>query len=85
MLKWILKDLEFFTTIYKEKNQMIDQDNIKEIDSHWNEVMDLAVKYGFITYAYGGTAILVTHANQLKEYGEEKYRQFQKNRFGRKI
>ena len=33
---------------------MIDQDNIKELDSHWNEVMDLAVKYGFITYAYGG-------------------------------
>ena len=28
---------------------MIDQDNIKELDSHWNEVMDLAVKYGFIT------------------------------------
>lgn len=62
---------------------MIDQDNIKELDSHWNEVMDLAVKYGFITYAYGGTAILATHANQLKEYGEEEYRQFQKARFNR--
>ena len=45
--------------------------------------MDLAVKCGFITYAFGGTAILATHANQLKEYGEEEYRNFQKNRFGR--
>ena len=28
-------------------------------------------------------AILATHANQLKEYGEEEYRQFQKARFNR--
>jgi len=63
---------------------MINQDNIKELDSHWNEVMDLAVKYGFITYAYGGTAILATHQNQLKEYGEEEYRRLQGERFKRK-
>ncbi len=44
---------------------MINKEEIKEMDSHWNEVMDLAVKYGFITYAFGGTAILATHANQL--------------------
>ena len=62
---------------------MIYDNNIKELDSHWNEVMDLAEKYGFITYAFGGTAILATHANQLKEYGEEEYRKFQKTRFGR--
>ena len=62
---------------------MIDMKSLKELDVHWQEVMDLAVKYGFITYAFGGTAILVTHANQLKEYGEEEYRQFQKDRFGR--
>ena len=63
---------------------MIEQDNIKGLDSHWNEVMDLAVKYGFITYAYGGTAILATHANQLKEYGEEEYLRLQGERFKRK-
>ena len=62
---------------------MIDKSSLKELDAHWKEIMDLAVKYGFITYAFGGTAILATHANQLKEYGEEEYRNFQKNRFGR--
>ena len=62
---------------------MIDENSLEELDAHWKDVMDLAVKYGFITYAFGGTAILATHANQLKEYGEEKYRQFQKDRFGR--
>ena len=62
---------------------MIDKNSLKELDAHWKEIMDLAVKYGFITYAFGGTAILATHTNQLKEYGEEEYRNFQKNRFGR--
>lgn len=62
---------------------MINTEEIKELDSHWKEVMDLAVKYGFMTYAFGGTAILATHANQLQEYGEEEYRKFQKSRFGR--
>lgn len=62
---------------------MIDKNSLKELDAHWKEIMDLAVKYGFITYAFGGTAILATHANQLKEYGEEEYWNFQKNRFGR--
>ena len=64
---------------------MIDQKEIESLDAHWKEVMDLAVKNGFITYAYGGTAILATHKNQLKEYGEEKYRYFQLNRFGRNV
>ena len=27
---------------------MINKEEIKELDSHWNEVMDLAKKYGFI-------------------------------------
>lgn len=62
---------------------MIDKKSLEELDAHWKEVMDLAVKYGFITYAFGGTTILATHANQLKEYGEEEYRKFQKARFGR--
>lgn len=33
--------------------------------------MDLAQQYGFIGYAYGGTAILLTHKNQLKEDGKD--------------
>ena len=52
---------------------MIDQKEIESLDAHWKEIMDLAVKYGFITYAFGGTAILATHKNQLKEYGEENF------------
>lgn len=52
---------------------MVNQEKMKELDSHWKEVMDLAMEYGFICQAYGGTAILATHKNQLEEWGEEKY------------
>lgn len=52
---------------------MVDQEKVKELDSHWNEVMELAVKYGFVCQAFGGTAILGTHKNQLEEWGEEAY------------
>lgn len=52
---------------------MIDIDKMQELDSHWNEVMKLAEKYGFILQAYGGTAILATHRNQLDAKGEEVY------------
>ncbi len=31
---------------------------------HWQEVMKLAEKYGFILQAYGGTATLATQENQ---------------------
>lgn len=48
-----------------------------EADQHWTEVMELAEKYGFILQAYGGTATLATHQNQLKELGESKYLQIQ--------
>ena len=34
----------------------------------WDEVMKLAEKHGFITMAYGGTAILMCHEVQ-KEQG----------------
>ena len=46
---------------------------LKELDSHWNEIMELAKKYGFIIAAYGGTARLATHENQLAVFGEEDY------------
>ena len=52
---------------------MVNQEKMKALDSHWKEVMDLAVKYGFIVQAAGGTAILLTHKNQLKSHGEETY------------
>lgn len=51
---------------------MLDMEKIKELDSHWKEVMDLAVKYGFVRQAAGGTAVLLTHKNQLEAEGEEK-------------
>ena len=59
----------------------INREKLKELDSHWSEVMKLAEKYGFITFAYDGTAMLATHENQLEEYGEEEYLSYQKQRF----
>ena len=47
-------------------------------DEHWNEVMDLAQKYGFITAAYGGTVTLVTHQNQLEYYSLDEYLRIQR-------
>ncbi len=51
----------------------IDQDKIKELDSHWNEVLKLAEQHGFIVQAHGGTAVLATHENQLATFGEKDY------------
>ncbi len=51
----------------------VNMDKLKELDGHWNEVMELAVRYGFITQAYGGTATLATHKNQLEAYRAENY------------
>lgn len=33
---------------------MVNQEKLKELDSHWKDVMDLAQKYGFIAQAAGG-------------------------------
>lgn len=54
----------------------MDLKEINELDSHWKEVIDLAVKYGFICQAYGDTAVLATHENQIEAVGEEKYLKF---------
>lgn len=48
-----------------------------EADEHWKDVMELAEKYGFIVQAYDGTAVLVTHHNQLENYGEAEYLRIQ--------
>lgn len=61
---------------------MVDLKKIEELDSHWKEVMDLAQQYGFIGQAAGGTAVLLTHENQLKVDGEEKYLLRQRSIFG---
>lgn len=47
-------------------------------DEHWTKVLRQAEKHGFIVQAYGGTATLATHEVQLKELGEEKYKEIQK-------
>lgn len=59
----------------------INREKMEELDSHWKEVMDLAEKYGFIGQAYGGSAVLLTHKNQLEVDGEEKYLFRQKSMF----
>ena len=61
---------------------MINKEKMRKLDRHWREVMDLAEKYGFIAQAYGGTAILLTHKNQLKTDGEEEYLFRQRSMFG---
>ncbi len=38
------------------------EDRLKELDSHWTEVVKLAEKYGFIVQSYGGVAVLATNA-----------------------
>lgn len=61
---------------------MVNQEKMKELDSHWKEVMGLAEQYGFLTQAYGGAAILLTHRNQLDADGEETYILRQRSMFG---
>lgn len=43
-------------------------------DKHWEEVLSLAAKYGFILVSYEGTASLATNKNQFEHLGEEKYK-----------
>ena len=61
---------------------MLNTEKVKELDSHWKEVMDAAEQYGFITEAYGGVAQLCTNKNQLEAFGEEKYIARQREMFG---
>lgn len=49
----------------------------RDADARWSEVMELAEKYGFVLQAYGGTALLATHRNQLESYGEPEYLRIQ--------
>ena len=60
----------------------VNERKMEEFDSHWDEVMELAKKYGFIIGAYGGTATLATHDNQLQVFGEEDYLRKQRDLHG---
>jgi hypothetical protein len=48
------------------------------MNDKWDEVMALAREAGFITDAYGGVAILMTHERQREAGGEEEYLRIQK-------
>lgn len=60
----------------KEENPKLKEYGI-HADSHWKEIMRMAQDYGFIVQAYGGTAVLATHQNQLEVYGEKEYLRIQ--------
>ena len=45
---------------------------LQELDSHWNEVMKLAERYGFISQAYGGAAIVTTNHAYLEANGPKR-------------
>lgn len=51
----------------------LNENKLKELDSHWSEALGLAAQYGFVVQAYGGTATLLTHKNQLEAVGEGQY------------
>lgn len=52
-----------------DRHEVISEPIANEHDTHWEEVMNLAEKHGFIRQASGGTAILVTHENVMKRGG----------------
>lgn len=60
---------------------MVNEDKLKELDSHWSEVTKAAEKYGYIMQAYGGVAVIATHKNQLEQFGEEDYLYRQRQMF----
>jgi len=73
-------------TIYREGEKEMEEqtgygrveNHGESIDSCWQEVMNLAQKYGFIIQAYGGMATLATHKVQKEHFGEERYLRIQK-------
>lgn len=63
-------------TDYDELKDYIESDagdaKLAELDSHWQEIMELAEKYGFIVQSFGGTATLATHAEYIEQLGMDK-------------
>lgn len=50
-----------------DQNYHISNELAKDHDSHWEEVLRLAEKYGFIRQSASGTAILITHENIIED------------------
>lgn len=59
----------------------MEKENLDELakrhDKKWDEVINLAMKNGFIVQAYAGTATLITNKEQIINYGYEKYQKIQ--------
>jgi len=62
--------------------KMIEIDKLRKIakenDANWDKVMNLARENGFVTQAYGGTAVLVSNNEQIRNYGYKDYVKIQK-------
>lgn len=52
-------------------------------NKEWNEVMALATRYGFVFQSAGGTAILISHDEQKKLWGEEEFQRIQEMNKGK--
>lgn len=63
-------------TSFDELKDYIESDEgdakLEELDSHWQEVMELAERYGFIVQSFGGTATLATHTEYIEQLGHDK-------------
>ena len=44
---------------------------LKSLDGHWQEVMKLAERYGFIVDSFGGVATLCVHREYVDQCGVE--------------
>lgn len=51
----------------------VDRRKIQQDDEHWEEVIALAEKYGFICQTFAESAVLVTNRRQLMALGEENF------------
>jgi hypothetical protein len=55
---------------------------ISNRDAHWDEVINLCRKYGFITQEYGNAVTLMTNSYQIDSWQEPTYRFRQEQLFG---
>ena len=55
---------------------------ISNRDTHWDEVIKLCRKYGFVTQEYGNSVTLMTNSYQLDSWHEPAYRFRQEQMFG---
>lgn len=55
---------------------------ISNRDTHWDEVIKLCRKYGFVTQEYGNSVTLMTNSYQLDSWHEPTYRFRQEQMFG---